>query len=205
MRYDADKSFPENEGWGRRFSDPNGEEIRTLENGAINLDTRASRDIYDVYTTFYPVVQSSQILRISWRAQVLFTEQAIGYTDVGVLVTNNVGAYAEFLLNTSSIGEDENLGGEIDHFVSFEPGTMHSFVMISADDTQYTLFVDDVPVFEGNFHGGALTGPRYVSFGDEAIGLTSESTWDYFEVAVVPEYSALFPFCGLFLLRRRAL
>jgi hypothetical protein len=73
----------------------------------------------------------------------------------------------------------------------FESGIPHTYVLTSDDMHTFRLDVDGEFAFSGDFVYSAAMGPNGVCFGDACIGLRSLSTWDYFEVEVIPEPGAL--------------
>jgi len=192
LRYDADETFPEQEGWTRYWDDPDGELVRTIEDGIFRLDTRGSSAIFDLYRVISDAfdLEGGERLEVTWRMQTVETSGSYGRSDVIVLIVNKDHAYAEFFLGRDFVSEDEELGGEPEHFYNVDPGVPHVLEFVTDDMSDYELFVDGDFAFRGLFHGYAWHAVPRVSFGDAMIGRTSLSEWDYVEVAVVPEASS---------------
>ena len=189
LRYDADETFPEQEGWTRYWDDPDGQEVRTVEDGVLRLDTRRSYSIFDfcyVRSDAFDLDPGEE-LRISWRMQTFETDTWDDFSDVALGITNGDAQYVKFFLTPGFVSRDEGGSPEIDLLFEYEPGVPHTFLFRTSDMESYELFVDGEPAFQGQFARYAMIGEYAQWWGDTVTGRTSLSEWDYVEVAVVPE------------------
>lgn len=202
LRYDADETFPEQEGWTRYWSDPDGTLIRTVEHGIFRLDTRASTAIFDLYELVSQafILDPGEELHVTWRMQTLETQVDWYWSDVLLGVVNADHAFARLFLGPDFVSADERppLGPE--RLYEFQGGIPHTFAFVSTDMLEYDLYVDGVHAFRGLFEGYAWRECPRIAFGDAVTGRSSLSEWDYLEVAVIPEPSGLGLFVGLALL-----
>jgi hypothetical protein len=194
LRYDATETFPEQDGWTRYGQDPEHVEKRSLEDGWLTLDTRDSYSIFDLYYVRSPSLdlQPGEELRVAWRMQTLETDICEYLTDPTVCITNGDAGYVDLYFGTDSVTHG-GYGWEFqpDHQFSFADGVPHSYVLTTGDMPSFCLEVDGELAFCGEFVSHAMIGPDCICFGDGTIGLRSLSTWDYFDVEVVPEPSAV--------------
>jgi hypothetical protein len=195
LRYDATETFPEQDGWTRYGQDPEGLERRSLEDGWLTLDTRDSYSIMDYYAVRSSALdlEPGEQLRVAWRSQTLETDMDDGFwTDTGVYLTNAAAEYVDLHVATDFVAHGGYASdGKPDHRLWFESGIPHTYVLTSNDMHVFRLDVDGELAFSGDFVYSAAMGPNGVCFGDACIGLRSLSTWDYFEVEVIPEPGAL--------------
>jgi hypothetical protein len=203
MNYDGDQ-FPEDEGWQRRYSDPDGQTVRELDNGIFRLDTRASLSIYDLYVIQTDALnpQPGESLQIGWRMRTIFTQTDYLHSDVMLFLTNADSAYVEFYLGPDYVSEHDLGGGEFEHVCQHGPPADFTSFLFATNMQDYSLFVDGNLAFIGQFHDYAWSGPFYLAFGDGVIGRSSLSEWDYVEVQVVPEPSSGLLLCLIPLVRR---
>jgi len=200
LRYDADETFPEQDGWSRRTTGPAGEIKRGIEDGVFWLDTRASALISDSYLVFDPALEVApgESLHVTWRMRTLETD-TFGYiSDVVVGVTNAAREYVTFFLAPEFVSEQgEAPPGEPEHYYPIQGGVFHWYQFATSDMQAYELYVDGQLAIEGSFSGNSWTPGPYVRFGDGIVGRTSLSEWDFVEVAVIPEPSGLGLLVGL--------
>ncbi len=186
--------YPENQGW-ERYTRVGGAE-RSLENGALTLDSMADFYIVDEYLIYRPLVPGpGEWFRMEWRLRV---DEVLGFTDPMVLVcAEDTGAvflkYAESAIYSMLEGV----------WIDFEPGLSHEFTFTSVDMLSYQLHIDGQLA-----HTGSFVGPypySSVCWGDATEGASSISTWDYVRFGIVPEPSAglLLGFAGLAGVTRR--
>ncbi|MBU0639351.1 MAG: hypothetical protein KKB50_10845 [Planctomycetes bacterium] len=190
LRYDPDEGrFPEQEGWGRYWDDPEDKLVRSAENGVFRLDTRGSYSIFDLYEAVSPAfaLGASEELRVRWEMETLQTDQWSHRSDVCVAIANESHAFVQLFLAPSYVSEDELPGGEPERLYWFEPAARHAYEFITLDMETYALYVDGALAFGGVFHDYAWREVPRVAFGDAIIGRTSLSEWEYVEVEVLPE------------------
>lgn len=204
--YDGEETFPEQQGWERYWSDPQGVLRRTIQDGAFRLDTSGSLEIFDVYMAPFDVsqVEQGEQVRLRWRMATLQTDAGAGRSDVSVALLNEFGEYVQLYLAPAYVSENLYLLGDSSLYYPLEYGAPHDFELIS-DLRRYALSVNGVFAFSGALHGSALLpGPR-VTFGDTLIGATSVSEWNYFEAVIVPEGKSALVTIGFLVsvLRRR--
>ncbi|MBU0638067.1 MAG: hypothetical protein KKB50_04320 [Planctomycetes bacterium] len=190
LRYDPHEGrFPEQEGWGRYWSDPEDKLIRSVDNGVFRLDTRGSAYIWDTYEAISSafILGPAEELRVRWRMHTLETDADYGRSDVVLIVINEAGAYAEVFLAAEYVSEDEILGGTAEHFWPIDPALAHTYDFVSTDMLAYDLYVDGQHAFQGQFHDYAWRPKPRIAFGDAIVGYTSLSEWEYVEIEVIPE------------------
>jgi len=191
MRYDADKYFPDEEGWNRYFSDPGGQIKREIDHGIFRLDTRASYDIFDFYRirSYALDLRPGEELQLTWRMQTIETQSEGWKSDIAVMVTNADWAHAQFFIAPDFVSANV-LGGDPEHLYLLDPKSAHTFGFATNDMRGYELFVDGAFAFRGKFLGYSWNGPFRVSFGDVITGRTSLSEWDFVEIRVTPDPSS---------------
>jgi hypothetical protein len=189
LRYDPDETFPEQEGWGRYWDDPENQLIRSVENGIFELDTRGSYSIFDLYEVVSNAfnLDVGEELRITWHMQTLETDEWSHRSDVCVAIVNESHAYVQLFIARGYVSEDELPGGEPEHLYWLGPGIPHTYEFTTGDMETYALYVDGIFAFSGVFHDYAWREVPRVAFGDTIIGRTSLSEWEYVDVEVVPE------------------
>ncbi|MBU0639352.1 MAG: hypothetical protein KKB50_10850 [Planctomycetes bacterium] len=190
LRYDPNEGrFPEQEGWGRYWDDPEDKLVRSAEHGVFRLDTRGSASIFDLYEIISPAfsLQPGEELHISWRMRTLETDADFGRSDVVVAVINEFGPAVQFFLAPSYVGEDEVLGGDVEHLYFVDVTVPHTYDFVTDDMSTYQLYVDGNNAFSGVFHDYAWRPKPRVTFGDAITGYTSLSEWEYVQIEVVPE------------------
>ncbi len=180
--------YPENEGWRRVFSDKNGHKgqggaIRSLEDGALVLDSLRSVNIVDFYEMSRPLdPDPGELFIMRWRLRI---DSVPGYFDPGMGVFSDGFKAAAFEFRESDLRStfEPNVS------VPFEPYEFHVFQLTSSDMDRYELSIDGAPVHSGLFRSTA--GFSRIGWGDVIQGGTSLTRWDYFEFGVVPEPSGL--------------
>jgi len=188
LRYDADETFPEQEGWTRVTYGPAELIQRGVDDGIFWLDTRASELISDTYRVADPTIEPGidEVLSVTWRMRTLETDTTHYTSDVTLNVGNDWG-FAKFYLAPGYVSAHGAGVGPPEHVYLLEVGLMHTYHFVTADLTSYQLYVDGQLAFEDVFTWNYPGSGPHVSFGDSALGDTSLSEWDYVEVAVVPE------------------
>lgn len=192
VRYDADETFPEQEGWTRFTNDYYGQVRRTLTGEALIVDSSASAELFDSYFVDLPDITpaTGERLEVSWRMRTTFdTTPVPEASDVVVTVINAEDAYAILFLGEDFVA-DYAVIPEPPSVYPVTAGAFHEYRMV-ADMASYQLYVDGQFAFSGVFHGTSWTPGVKVLFGDSHIGQASVSEWDYVEVQVVPEPGAL--------------
>ena len=197
QRYEPVETFPEDQGWTRYWSDPEGKEVRTIEDGVLRLDTCASYSIFDLYYVRSGAFElnPSEELRVTWQMEALETDTTWWETDVIVGITNAESEYVELNLAPGYVAEYGYGFEEPEHVFEFDAGVAHSYEFTSDDMANYQLWVDGEFAFEGQFAFNALVGPNWLGFGDTYIGLRSLSEWKYVQIEVVPEPASVVLFC----------
>jgi hypothetical protein len=174
--------FPENEGWERRTRE--GGAVRWLEDGSLALDSTASLRITDSYRhEDIRRPESGELFVAEWRTRV---DEFVRYYDA---VVN--------LARPAPLG-DLTIEHATDHIrilddwtiIDVEPGIFHEYRLESEDMDAYTVSVDGVPVYDGQFQTPSLLDP-FLSFGDSRVGAASVSRWDYVRFGIVPEPGSL--------------
>jgi hypothetical protein len=192
LRYDADETFPEQQGWGRYWGDPDDKLIRSVENGVFRLDTRGSYAIFDLYEIISAafILEPGEELQLAWRMRTLETSGSWGRSDVVLGIVNESHAYVELFVGPDFVSEDEEFGGEPEHLYALDAESAHTYHLTTSNMEEYELYVDGVLAFHGGFHDYAWRPAPRVTFGDAITGRTSLSEWEYVEVAVIPEPEA---------------
>ena len=179
--------FPENEGWERTFCDQDGivgqgGAIRSLEDGALVLDSRESTMIVDFYERRQPVDPGSgEVFVMEWRLRV---DDVSAREDPGIAIFSDDSYGLAFELSTSYIASIF----ESDVVISFEPGVFHSFAIRSADMRSYELTIDEALVYGGAFTEVFMS--SRMNWGDGVQGAASLATWDYVRFGAIPEPSS---------------
>jgi hypothetical protein len=176
--------FPENEGWKRVFCDPNGVvgqggAVRTLEDGALVLDSRESVMIVDFYNWSRPIdPDPGELFIMRWRLKV---DEVSAREDPSVVAFSDDFRAVGFEFSESYVTSIFEAGVDI----PFEPGVFHAFELSSWDMTDYELWIDGVLTQTGEFHD--VFEASRVRWGDGVQGSASLARWDYFRFGVVPE------------------
>ena len=178
--------FPENEGWTRTFSDPNGVvgqggAVRTLDDGALVLDSRESVMIVDFYNWSRPIdPEPGETFVMQWRLLVDDVASTYPY-DV------TVGVYSDqFTAVYFALGESElSSVFEPELHASYEPHVFHTFELRSGTMSSYCLWIDGALSLTGKFQ--EVFEKSRVGWGDSIQGGRSLSHWDSFEFGVIPE------------------
>lgn len=185
IAYEGD-DFPENEGWERVFSDPNGVvgqggAIRTLENGALVLDSRESVMIVDFCNWSQPInPEPGERFVMRWRVCPDEVSSDVPWDSVAGVFSDAYTA-AAFQIGEDRIRSTFEPGKE----AAFLPHVFHTFEFISLDMISYELYIDGTMQVSGMFEP-AFEASR-VGWGDGIQGASSLTTWDRFEFGVIPE------------------
>jgi len=171
--------LPENVGQTRVTSYGGG--VRSFEDGALVLDTRASTGICDWYEMPLTGVPTGpdEFFVLEWRMRV---DQLIGHQDSAISVQAAGGWVAVFQVNPDVV--QSAYAPQLNAPLS--PNDFHTFRVVSPDMRAYTLSVDGVYAFAGSFFDGLLPG-ECVAWGDGVQGGASLSRWDFVRFGVVPE------------------
>lgn len=178
-------SYPEEEGWTRFFQDANavpgqGGAIRTIDHGAMLLDSRQDSTIVDNYSmSGFGLPEPGEAFSARWRVRVDEVPAQFPY-DPGVAIANEEGWRVGFQLSEGGIRSV--LEGAA---LSLEPHVFHEFEFRTADMISNDLLVDGQPGLTGTFRPSS--GGVRVAWGDFIQGSRSLSTWDFVEFGVVPE------------------
>lgn len=195
-----DAPWPEDQGWERITA--YGGAQRSIEDGALVLDSLGSGGIMDYYRAFRPGqihAEPGHPFVVEWCAAVDYATAAEAFVAVfsddqwGVgfnMMPDRIYSAYEWPLNAP-----------------FTPG-LHVFRMTSWDMRSYTLSIDGVDALNGSF--ADIPWSARISWGDGGQGGVSLSRWQRFGFGIVPEPSglslvSLFLACGLrSVCRRRA-
>ncbi len=170
------ETWPEDSGWLRTTY--GGGDERSLHDGVMTLDGRASIDSSDFYRTYHSLsLDPGQTFVMEWRLRVLAVS---GFADPGVSALSEGNGVVFLWYTENSIYS--MLEGE---WVPFVPGVFHDYWLMSTDMRNYTLLIDSQPAYQGQFVSSG--GPSEVDWGDVTQGASSLSDWDYFRVGIVPE------------------
>ena len=186
ISYDGN-DFPENEGWERTFCDQDGivgqgGAIRSLEDGALVLDSRESTMIVDFYEMQQPIDPGpGEMFVMEWRLRV---DDVSAREDPGIAIFSDDSYGLAFELSTSYIASVF----ESDVTISFEEGVFHSFAIHSADMRSYELTIDETLAYSGVFTDVFMS--SRMNWGDGVQGAASLATWDYVRFGVIPEPSS---------------
>ena len=176
--------FPENQGWTRTFCDENGivgqgGAIRSLEDGALVLDSRASTTIVDFYERHQPVdPDPGEMFVMEWRLKV---DDVLPHVDPSIALFSDSFRAVGFEFSHNAI----HSVFESDATIPFTPDEFHAFELRSTDMQSYELRLDGDVVLLGNFASVFQAGR--VGWGDAIQGGRSLAAWDYVRCGVVPE------------------
>lgn len=179
VSYEADGTFPEEEGWQR--SAYGGGAERSFEDGCLVLDAGGVSGIIDNYYILRDLDPGpGEVFRMEWRLRVDEAE----YPDPVVAVTS----YGGGMVDLTYTGEAVRSVFE-DITIPIEAGLFHEYVLTSGDMATYELAIDGQVVHTGQFVGTMWD--SIVAWGDSFYDASSASRWDYVRFGVVPEPSAV--------------
>jgi hypothetical protein len=190
VTYEADDAggYPENQGWQRVYGNEHGPYAggadRSLANGLFTIDSLSDDQIYDFYQRdLNSDPGPGEMFVAEWRT--LIDPRSTLY-DVDVAFAR-VGApgYAGLELSPGSVRVMPGY-----HVLSIAPGVFHSYRFESTDMTSFSLWIDGVRRFDGQFEDITVL-QAFVFFGDGMQGAQSLSQWDFFRYGVVPETNTL--------------
>jgi hypothetical protein len=166
--------FPENEGWDRWAY--GGGAQRSLADGTLVLDGRASIDIAEVYRMDIPAPPGAgEVFTAQWCLRV---SDLTGYSDPGVRVS--FGPQGAVSLTYAENGVYSSLEGA--WIAEFEPGVFHDYLLMTSDASTYSMYIDCELVHTGHF--AAPWNESVVQWGDTVLGASSLSEWDYVRFGV---------------------
>lgn len=185
IEYDAScGQFPEEVGWDRLAM--GGGARRSLEDGALRLDSLASTSIIDCYGISHPVdLGPGESFVLEWRLRV---NEVYGLADPPVKPVMAVffAGYGRVTLEYS----ETSLYSLLEFtWIDFDPHAFHDYSLATSDLLTYTLRIDGSAA-----HTGPLVTPCSVSsvdWGDSVTGSSSLSDWDYVRFGVIPEPSSV--------------
>jgi hypothetical protein len=179
--YTADGTYPENQGWTRRTA--YGGAVRSFDDGALVLDSRASYGIMDYYHIERPGaihLDPGETWVMEWRLKVTYMSPPSS-ADVGTYVFSDDSWALAFDFTADRVYS----GFEYPTYALVEPGVWHSYRAVSPDLRTYTLFVDGAPALQG-FFVHVFTASE-TGWGDGTQGPTSVSEWADVHFETVPE------------------
>ncbi|MBK9128421.1 MAG: hypothetical protein IPM13_11585 [Phycisphaerales bacterium] len=145
--------FPENEGWTHYFGNWNGpgqgQAVRTLENGALKIDSLHDTGVYDYVQRLHSSAGfergPGELFVAQWR---MVLEIAVGapWGVTSGFYTEGWGVGFRFSVDSLRSIHEPWLPG-----VSIIPGMFHYYELRSSDMRPYTLLIDGVPRVEGSF------------------------------------------------------
>ena len=203
VSYEGD-AYPEDVGWTRIFGDETGPlqggAERSIENGALVVDSLRSTQIFDFYQIERPLDPlPGEVFVAQWRLRI---DTVLGVYDpvVGIRSDGNRAVGFQFSDESVISAFEVGIGANLD------PYAFHEYELRTFDMLTYELFIDGALAFTGVFHD--VTDGSRIGWGDAIQGAASESAWDYFRFGVVPEASSgvLFAFastCVALLARRK--
>ena len=171
--------YPEQTGWSR-YIDYGGAQ-RSIEDGALVLDSRASMGIMDYYVKYMNGTldpDPGETFVMQWRLRI---DEMLGGTDLDVGVFSDQRWALGFNFDAGVVRSVFETGVQ----APFTLGVFHDYELTSADMRSYTLLMDGEPLIAGQFRH--LVTASEVGWGDDVQGSTSLSRWDYFRFGVVPE------------------
>lgn len=170
-------TYPEEAGWGR-FIDEGGA-VRSLEDGALIIDSRGSLSIYDEYLMHMPGPPGAgEVFRLDWGLRV---DEVIGFADPCMSVGFAPSAEVTLLYKADKIYSLL----ECYAIADYTPGVFHDYIIvISSDLLTYALYIDGQMVHEGSLF--SVVDGAHVLWGDCIVGGASLSAWDYVRFGVVP-------------------
>jgi len=166
--------FPVPEGWEEEKYG-GGAELELVD-GTLVIDGWASTSISDFFHQDLTALPGpNQYLRVDWRLRV---DQVQGFADPGMQIASPQGSVV-------LIYQINRIYSIFEGWVSdFTAGEFHDYTFISSDMETYTLYVDGVLVWAGQFHG--VNYPPNIEWGDYMRGgAASVSTWDHVRFEVI--------------------
>jgi hypothetical protein len=169
-------TYPEEAGWGRFVAE--GGALRSLEDGALIIDSRASTSIYDEYLMYMPSPPGpGEVFLLEFGLRV---DEVIGFADPCMSMSFAPSAEATLWFKAHQIYSLL----ECCCIADYTPGVFHDYALTTSDLQTYALFVDGQMVHEGALFSVCSTST--VLWGDCVIGSASLSAWDYVRFGVVP-------------------
>jgi len=192
--------YPENQGWQRvHYGDDGPPAIRSLANGVMTLDGRASIQIIDAYQMERPLNPGSgEEFVAQWRLSVDEVNSSYPY-DPGFEIRTEDGWLAVLVIGTAEIHSILE-----QRYVAIPAGGFLDWEFRSTDMRAYTLWANGILVDVGLFVPTSITRGGRVIWGDDVFGASSASRWDYFRFGVVPEPVSGVSLVALLLLRLAA-
>jgi hypothetical protein len=195
LYYEADGTFPEQEGWSRWTYHPDPAHVRTVADGVFSINSMASPGTADVYRVggLDLVPGSGQLLRVDWRTRVLQqdVDDLDWFGDATMLVGRSNDQYASFNLGPAVISALTPGYSGYRVISHLEAGAWHTYSLLT-DMQHYDLYVDGQLLFQDVLYTGTPETPNpRVSWGDSWSGAGSQSQWDYVRVSIVPEPGGL--------------
>ena len=182
--------FPENVGWERHFG--SGGAARTIRDGLLVLDSLHSDQIYDDYVIERALdPEPGELFVATWRLRVVETPT---WKDAGIYIARD--EYGDLGFDYSV---DEMTNTYEDFWtVPITPYQFHTYRLESGNMLDYSLWIDGEFAHAGQWDTISLN-RSFVVFGDQGVGASSLTEWDYVRFGVVPEpHAGLLLALGLF-------
>lgn len=160
--------YPEQTGWSR-YIDYGGAE-RSIEDGALLLDSRASLGIMDYYIKYMNGTldpDPGETFFMQWRLKI---DETVNGNDLDVWLFSDQSWSVAFHFDADTIQSAYELGVQ----APFAPGIFHDYDLVSPDMRSYTLYIDGAPAIQGSFRH-LLGGASEAGWGDDVQGSTSLS------------------------------
>lgn len=176
--------YPENEGWERRHYRPDGPMAdRSLSDGVMTLDGRASTEIQDFYRPQQSINPGAgEEFVVQWKLRV---EEVVGFPhflyDPGFSILSDDAWMVSFV-----IGVDGAFSILDARTYPYLGGQFRAWELRSPDMRTYSVSVDGQVIGTGSFVLISIRASE-VAWGDFTYGSASLSQWDYFRFGVVPE------------------
>lgn len=186
--------YPEVEGPWIRYTRGGGAQ-RSLQDGALVLDSLASMYIVDEYYINTPfVLDPGEALHVEWRVRI---DQTPTNPDAAMFIA--AGVHGLIFLHYAENGIWSEAEGV---WIDFVPGVFHEYSLWSWDLANYSLFIDGQLAHEGVFEGPY---PYSDVFWGDVTEATSLTTWDFVRFGIVPEppVGPVMALAGLAVLRFR--
>ena len=185
VAYEGD-DFPENVGWARFYA-PRYPAVRSIDAGALVIDSSANERIYDYYAVERQINPNpGEMFVAEWRVQADVLSSPFNISDVGMVIARDgIGIVELEFYDDRVISHADNWS------LPITPGVPHCYRLTSSDMIRYTLLVDGTTPQAGVWDPNTLV-ESTVGWGDttEGGGIRSVSTWDYVRFGVVPETSS---------------
>jgi hypothetical protein len=190
--------WPEDQGWERITA--YGGAQRSIEDGALVLDSLGSAGIMDYYRAYRPGeihAEPGRPFVVEWHAQVDYATAAESF--IAIFSDDQWGVGFNMMTDRIYSAYEWPLSAP------FTAGS-HVFRMTSWDMRSYSLAVDGVDTLSGSFSD--IPWSSRISWGDGGQGGVSLSRWHWFGFGIVPEPAGLSRVClilacGLRIVRRR--